>query len=80
MNPATLTWLVVGAVLAYVVSVDDNVYPWLVLNSKIVGVWFKRQWYKFRYNPDSPWVRWSIDRNADRIAKQLIQERDKTNE
>ena len=80
MNPATLTWLVVGSVLAYVVAVDDNVYPWLVLNSKIAGVWFQRQWFKLRYNPDSPWVRWQIDRNADRIAKQLSQERDKTNE
>ena len=80
MNPATLTWVVVGAVLAYVVSVDDNVYPWIVLNSKIVGVWFQRQWFKLRYNPDSPWVRWEIDRNADRIAKQLINERNKDNE
>ena len=80
MNPAVLTWLVVGGVLAYVVAVDSNVYPWLVLNSKIVVIWFKRQWFKLRYNPDSPWMRWSIDRNADRIAKQLINERDKTNE
>jgi len=80
MNPATLTWLVVGSVLAYVVAVDNNVYPWLVLNSKIIGIWFKQQWFKLRYNPDSPWVRWQIDRSADRIAKQLIKERDETNE
>jgi hypothetical protein len=80
MNPAALTWLVVGSVLAYVVAVDDNVYPWLVLNSKIAGVWLKQQWFKLRYNPDSPWVRWEIDRNADRIAKQFIKDRDETNE
>ena len=80
MSPATLTWVVVGSVLAYVVAVDDNVYPWLVLNSKIVGIWFKQQWFKLRYNPDSPWMRWSIDRNADRIARDLIKERNKTNE
>lgn len=80
MNPAVLTWLVVGSVLAYVVAVDENVYPWLVLNSKIVGIWFQRQWFRLRYNPDSPWVRWQIDRNADRIAKQIIQERDKNND
>ena len=79
-NPALLTWLLLGGVLAYVVAVDDNVYPWLVLNSKIIGIWFKRQWFKLRYNPDSPWMRWSIDRNSDRIAKQLLQERDKDNE
>ena len=80
MNPAVLTWLVVGSVLTYVVAVDENVYPWLVLNSKIVGIWFQRQWFRLRYNPDAPWIRWSIDRNADKIAKQLIQERDKINE
>ena len=80
MNPAVLTWLVVGSVLTYVVAVDENVYPWLVLNSKIVGIWFQRQWFRLRYNPDAAWIRWSIDRNADKIAKQLIQERDKTNE
>jgi hypothetical protein len=80
MNPVVLTWLVVGSVLAYVVAVDENVYPWLVINSKIIGIWFQRQWFKLRYNPDSSWVRWGIDRNADRIAKQLIQERDKNNE
>jgi hypothetical protein len=76
MNPAALTWLVVGSLLAYVVAVDENVYPWLVLNSKIVGIWFRRQWFRLRHNPDSPWVRWQIDRNADRIAKQLIKEKD----
>jgi hypothetical protein len=80
VNPAALTWLVVGAVTAYLVAVDDNVYPWLVLNSKIIGIWFQRQWFKIRYNPDSPWVRWQIDRTADRIAKQLIQKRDETND
>ena len=80
MNPAVFTWLIVGAVTAYVVAVDDNVYPWLVLNSKLIGIWFQRQWIKIRHNPDSPWVRWEIDRNADRIAKQLIKERDETND
>jgi hypothetical protein len=75
MNPAVLTWLVVGSVLAYVVAVDENVYPWLVLNLKIVGIWFQRQWFRIRHNPDSPWVRWEIDRNADRIAKQLMKEK-----
>ena len=73
MNPAVLTWLVVGSVLTYVVAVDDNVYPWLVLNFKIIGAWFQRQWFRLCYNPDAPWIRWGIDRNADKIAKQLIQ-------
>ena len=66
--------------LAYAVAVDPNVYHWIELQAKIVKIWFRRQWFLVRHNPDSPWVRWGIDRNADRIAKQLIQERDKTND
>ena len=80
MNPASLTWLVIGGVLAYAVAVDPNVYHWIELQAKVVKIWLRRQWFLIRHNPDSPWVRWSIDRNADKIAKQLIQERDKTNE
>lgn len=80
MNPAFLVWLVVGGVLAYVVAVDENVYHWIELQAQVVNLWFQRQWFLFRYNPRSPWVKWEIQRNANRIAKQLIQEREETNE
>ena len=74
MDLATLTWVTLGAVILYMVSVDDNIAPWLVLLSKSVSIWFQKQWFKVRYNPDSPWVRWQIDRTADRIAKTLTKE------
>ena len=74
MALATLTWVTLGAVILYMVSVDDNIAPWLVLLSKSVSIWFQQQWFKVRYNPDSPWVRWQIDRTADRIAKTLTKE------
>lgn len=72
MNLATLTWLTFGACLVYVVVQDPNVYTWLVLQSKLFGVWFRRQWFLIRYNPDSPWVRWEIDRNARKLADEII--------
>ena len=74
MTLATLTWVTLGAVILYMVSVDDNIAPWLVLLSKSVSIWFQQQWFKVRYNPDSPWVRWQIDRNARKIAKELTKE------
>ena len=74
MTLATLTWVTLGAVILYMVSVDENVGTWLVLLSKSMSIWFQQQWFKVRYNPDSPWVRWQIDRNADRIAKELQSE------
>ena len=80
MNPAFLVWLVVGGVLAYIVAVDPNVYHWIELQAQVISLWFKQQWFLFRYNPRSFWVKWEIQRDANRIAKQLIQEREETNE
>jgi len=76
MNPASLTWLVIGGILAYAVAVDPNVYHWVELQVKVVRIWFRRQWFLIRHNPDSPWVKFQINRNADKIAKQLIKERE----
>ena len=74
MTVATLTWFTIAACVVYLVTQDDNIVPWLVLLSKSVSIWFQQQWFKVRYNPDSPWIRWQIDRNAHRIAKELSKE------
>jgi hypothetical protein len=74
MTLATLTWFSIGACLVYLVAQDPNVYTWLVLLSKSAAVWVRRQWFLIRHNPDSPWVRWQIDRNARKIADQLLKE------
>ena len=74
MTPASFAWLVVGAVIVYAVMVDENVYHWLVLQSKALKLWFERQWFRIRYNPDSPWVRYEIKRNADKMAQELLKE------
>ena len=74
MTSATLTWLVVGAFLVYVVAVDPNVYTWLVLQSKRLRVEVERTWFKVRYHPDSPWVRYEVKRNSNELAKQLMKE------
>lgn len=74
MNLAALTWFTLGACLIYVVAQDPNVYTWLVLQSKVLNVWVQRKWFMLRYNPDSPWVRWTIDRNAKRLADEIIKE------
>jgi len=74
MNLATLTWFTIGACIVYAVAVDENVFPWLVLQSKLLKVWAERQWFRVRYHPDSPWVRYEIKRNADRLAREIIKE------
>jgi hypothetical protein len=74
VNLAALTWFTIGACIVYAVAVDENVFPWLVLQSKLLRVWAERQWFRLRYNPDSPWVRWEINRNADKLAKEIQSE------
>jgi hypothetical protein len=74
VNLTALTWFTIGACIVYAVAVDENVFPWLVLQSKLLRVWAERQWFRLRYNPDSPWVRWEINRNADKLAKEIQSE------
>jgi hypothetical protein len=74
MNIETLTWFTLGACLIYVVAQDPNVYTWLVLQSKVFNVWIQRKWFLLRYNPDSPWMRYEIHRNARRLADEILKE------
>jgi hypothetical protein len=78
MSVATLTWFTIGACLVYIVVQDGNVYDWLVLQSKRINLDLQRLWFKVRYHPDSPWVRYEIKRNADKLAAEFIKERDNT--
>ena len=74
MNLATLTWFTIGACIMYAVVVDENVFPWLVLQSKLLKVWAERQWFRLRYNPDSPWIRYEIKRNSEKLAREIMKE------
>ncbi len=74
MNIAALAWFTIGACLVYAVAVDENVFTWLVLASKSASIWLQRQWFKVRYHPDSPWVRYEINRNANELAEEFLKE------
>lgn len=74
MGLPSLTWFAFGAFLVYVVAVDENVYDFLVLLSKRLTQLVQIQWFKFRYHPDSPWVRYEVERNAKKMAEDLIKE------
>jgi len=74
MTLATLTWFTLGACLIYAVAVDPNVWQWLLLQSKRLRLETKRAWFRIRYHPNSPWIRYEIERTADRLAKEFIKE------
>jgi hypothetical protein len=77
VSVTALTWFTIAACLVYIVAIDPNVYTWLVLISKSATIWLRKQWFLVRYNPDSPWVRWQIDRNANKLAKEILKENEK---
>jgi hypothetical protein len=74
MSIAALTWFIAGSCLVYAVAVDDNVYTGLVLASKTANSWLQRQWFRIRYHPDSPWIRYEIKRNSERMAEEFLKE------
>jgi hypothetical protein len=74
VNVATLTWFVIAGCVTYVVAVDENALTWLALQSKAATIWLQRQWFFIRHNPDSPWVRYEIDRNANKMAKEFLKQ------
>ena len=74
MNITALAWFTIGACLVYAVAVDENVFIWLVLVSKTASIWLQRQWFRIRYHPDSPWVRYEIKRNSERMAEEFLKE------
>jgi hypothetical protein len=80
MSIAALTWLTLGACLVYVVVQDANVFDGLVLVSKTASIWLQRQWFKVRYHPDSPWIRYEIKRNSERMAEEFIKQYKKEKE
>lgn len=74
MSIATLTWFIVGVFLVYIVATEPLFYSWVVLQSKSFSLWLERQKYKILYNPDSPWIRFQVNRNANKLAKEIIKE------
>jgi len=74
MTLSTLTWFTLGAILIYLVAQDPKVFTWLVLQSKILSTEIQRRAFMIRHNPDMPWVRWEINRNANRLAKEIQKE------
>lgn len=68
LNP--YIWLTC-AVIAYVFISDENVAPYLVLQTKRLGLSVQRAIWMIRMHPEAPWTRIAINRRAWRIAEEL---------
>lgn len=68
LNPYSMVAL---AAIAYILASDDNVAPFLVLQTKRLGLAARRAIWMAQNHPDAPWVRYAIDRRAWRLAEEL---------
>lgn len=75
MSPS-LMWVTVAIIVSYLIVQDANVVEWLALQNKLLSVSFRRLWFLVCHHPETPWVRLKSRWNADRIARQLIKERE----
>jgi hypothetical protein len=74
MNLATTFWLTLVGLLTYVLAVEPLFFQYLLLQVLRLTTFVSRCWMIVAIHPDSPWVQYKINRNADRIAQQLLNE------
>ena len=70
LNPYVL---VACAFVAYAIAVDDNVAPFILLQFKRLGLNAQRAIWMIRMHPDAPWTRIAINRRAWRLAEEMRQ-------
>jgi hypothetical protein len=74
MNPAAIFWLTLVGLLTYVLAVEPLFFQYLLLQVLRLTTFVSRCWMMVAIHPDSPWVQYKIQRNADNIATQLLNE------
>ena len=74
MNPAAIFWLTLVGILTYVLAIEPLFFQYLLLQVLRLTMFIQRVWMMIAIHPDSPWVQYKIQKNADRIATQLQNE------
>ena len=76
MNLAFTLWLAFVGLLTYVLAVEPLFFNYLLLQVLRLTTFIYRCWVMLLIHPDSPWVQFKINSNANRIATQLQKEID----
>ena len=74
MNPAAIFWLTLVGLLTYVLAIEPLFFNYLLLQVLRLTAFIQRIWMMIAIHPDSPWVQHKIQKNADSIATQLLNE------
>jgi hypothetical protein len=67
-------WLAFVGLITYVLAVEPLFFNYLLLQVLRLTTFIFRCWMMIAIHPDSPWVQYKINRNADSIATQLLNE------
>lgn len=64
-------FLLITAIVSYIIVIDKNVAPWLILNWKLFVVNLERAKFMVIYHPRNPITNWLAARRYRRIAKEI---------
>jgi len=71
MNPVQSSLLIIFAILAYIIIIDENAATYLTLIFKIMRVNTERMMWMIRFHPNNFVTTWIQNRKYDRIAREL---------
>jgi len=74
MSAPAVAWLTFVGLITYVLAVEPLFLQYLLLQVLRLTTFVSRCWMMIAIYPDSPWVQYKINRNADRITTQLLNE------
>ena len=67
-------YALLASLVLYLAVTEVHFFPYLDLRATLLRHWFQRQWFSFYAEPSRPWNRYTIRRNSDRLARQLMKE------
>jgi hypothetical protein len=74
LNPFQYTVLIIFAIVAYMIIVDENVGVYFILVSKIIKINVEKFFWIIRFHPQNPITNLIVKLKYDKIARQLKEE------
>ena len=74
MNPPTVFWTALIGVVAYILAVEPLFLNYMLLWVTRLTQILQRRKTDIQIHPETPWMRAQVNRNADEIATQLLNE------
>ena len=73
-NYAVSAYALLASLVLYLTVTEAHFFPYMDLRVTLLRHWFQRQWFRIYAEPSRPWNRYTIRRNSNRLARQLMKE------